>query len=219
MSRKAVAAAALIAGALMWLVVSWPDSEQDSPSETRSEPLPSGSAAPPMAATDVDPPAPAQPTPTPTSAPRHADEVPPVYAQPQEPARPNGLQLDRDLGPVEDYRRQYEAETRDNAAHEVETHIRSAFEHSRTPDLFQSASCHESICKVLMRWSSARSRDYIGSVAWLGVGGHKLRGKPDFDGQLAVSPVSPQEADGTRLVELYLKRRSPMAANERDPHR
>jgi hypothetical protein len=121
--------------------------------------------------------------------------------------------MDRDLGPVAEYSKQYDSGARDSSAHEVETHIRSAFEHSRTPDLFQSASCREDICKVLMRWSPARSRDYITSAAWLGVGGHKLRGKPEFDVQVALTPVTAKQADGTRLVELYLKRRQPMAAN------
>jgi hypothetical protein len=113
-----------------------------------------------------------------------------------------------DRGPVEEYRALYNRQARDADANTIETAIRQAFGHSKTPDLLQSVSCHESVCKVLVRWAPERARDYILATRWLAPGTAWPPGQPGFESSLAITGVSETDRDGTRLVELYLKRRS-----------
>jgi hypothetical protein len=124
-----------------------------------------------------------------------------------------------DRGPVGEYRAQYEREARDSKATDVEGAVRNAFGHSKTPDLLHSASCHESVCRVLIRWSPERASDYIASVRWLALGTSWPPGQPGFDSHVALASGSESAKDGSRIVELYLKRRPPeLAKQPSHPH-
>lgn len=215
MSFKAVALVGLAAAVVMWLVIGWPgeppaasDAETDTASDERQPPPPTAAGSQALGVARRNP---ALPAPEPEVLP---DEPAAVQGETRAPAAEDPITGER--GPVEEYRSQYERETRDAAAHLVEAHIRSAFAHAQTPDLFQSVSCHQNICKVLLSWSPERARDYIQSVTWLGLGSRRPHSEHGFDGQLALAPVSAKDDRGGRLVELYLKRMQPVAAAPAD---
>ncbi|MET0388694.1 MAG: hypothetical protein ABW321_22170, partial [Polyangiales bacterium] len=172
------------------------------PERAELERTPPSAAGAPAAAVRRDP--------TPADDPDEAPQQPAAVAALGEAPVDDPMTGER--GPVEEYRSMYERETRDADAQKVEATIRSAFAHAQRPDLFQSASCRANICKVLLHWSPELARDYIQSVTWLGVGSRRPHGEHGFDAQLALAPVSAKDSQGSRLVELYLKRLQPTAA-------
>lgn len=206
----------LLAAAGMWLLVGRPAPELDDRDLSEPE-LP---AAAPVATTSPVP-APPMHEPPPLQAPEPAkvsDDAPTAADPVASPAAegsahgPPGDILAGDRGPVDAYRALYGRQARDSEATTIEDAIRTAFSHAKTPDLMQSVSCHEAICKVLIRWSPERARDYLLATRWLAPGTAWPPGTPGFETRFAITTVSDTDADGTRLVELYLKRRSASAA-------
>lgn len=127
---------------------------------------------------------------------------------------PQGDILAGDRGPVAEYRAQYEREARDSKATDVEGAVKTAFGRSKRADLLHSTSCHENICRVLIRWSPDRAQDYIQSVRWLALGTAWPPGQAGFESRLALASGSETDKDGSRIVELYLKRRSSEVARQ-----
>jgi hypothetical protein len=115
-------------------------------------------------------------------------------------------------GPIQEYQALYDRSTRDSAAHEVEGAIKTAFGKSTQTDLLHSMSCREQVCKVLIRWSPERMRDYIVSMRGLALGMAWPPGQAGFESQIAITTASQKDQNGGRMVELLLKRRSPSAA-------
>ncbi|HET8937678.1 MAG TPA: hypothetical protein VFN67_29745 [Polyangiales bacterium] len=192
----------------MWLVVGWPGVDKEQPEAKEIvgfEEAPKAIAlreAPKLDAAAPEPEEPLYDEPPP----------PPASAPPQAPLGPPGDMLAGQRGPVEEYQALYDRQARDSAATEVEGAIGAAFKHSTRPDLLHSASCHESVCKVLIRWSPDRTRDYLQSMRWLALGTPWPPGQPGFDSQIAYTGASENDKDGGRLVEVYLKRMPPAAA-------
>lgn len=213
MSRAWTVAVVGLAGVAMWLVVGRPQpATKSAPAELESE---EPAVALPRAPRELPPPAkPASPAPEPVQTGEDDEESQqePTSPSPAVVAKgPQGDILEGDRGPVEEYRALYARQARDSDATTIEEAIRTAFSHSKTPDLMQSVSCHESICKVLIRWAPERARDYILAARWLAPGAAWPPGTPGFESSLAITTVSDTDRDGTRLVELYVKRRSPTA--------
>ena len=218
MSRAWSIGLVVFAAIAMWLVVGWPGRNEIDKEPEQGE---DGQ----VATLDPAKPQPVAQLHTPkldAAAPEPEEEepAPAAPAPPPGPAPwPQGDILAGDRGPVAEYRAQYEREARDAKATDVENAVRTAFGHSKRPDLLHSTSCHENICRVLIRWSPDRANDYIQSVRWLALGTSWPPGQPGFDSRLAIASGSESDKDGMRIVELYLKRRPPeLARQPAEPH-
>jgi hypothetical protein len=209
MSRYWIGGLMLVAGVAMWLAVGWPSVERadtaevDEPAAASDAPKPRAAAlaaalSPDAAVAQAEEPAYDEPPP------------PPAPAAETRPASNDFLPGER--GPIQEYQALYDRSTRDSAAHQVEDTIKSAFGKSSTPDLLHSMSCREQVCKVLIRWTPERMRDYVVSMRGLALGMAWPPGQPGFESQIAITTASQKDKDGGRLVELLLKRRSVTAA-------
>lgn len=203
MSRKLLALGVFVVGVSFWLAIGTGPSEEPSAAVEANEPVARAAApnaAPPAAATE--------PAPTPSATPEEPEpEQPAEPAAPQEPET-NPRKLDElikgDQGPVAEYRALFDSEPRESNAPAIESEIRAAFPDSDgAPDMVRSILCHKTMCKLEIRWSMERMRPYIAGLT---------RAKASFQYPLAVSPVGPVDKDGTRPVEVYLKRRPTGAA-------
>ncbi len=203
MSRNAVAlGAVIVVGGLLWLVMAWraPTGEDEAPTAVATaEPSRVEPAAPPPAAAALEPePEPAAALDDEPDRPAEDEGAEPA---PQAPAPPRVLaeQITGDQGPVEEYRKQYALETRASDSAEVEAKLRAAFyDRKGETELIKTISCRKEICKIEMRWSMERMRSYVGGLTRIG---------PGFVRRYALSPVSEPDADGVRLVEVYMKRK------------
>lgn len=205
MSRNKMAALFVsAAAAALWLIMAWPSAPAPEPRRAH-EPEAGGAAEPvalappPMAAENrqagseaAPPPEPAPPPPPPApTAASSSRELPEL--------------IQGDQGPVAEYRKLFESEPRSSNADELETQIRSAFPAGDgAPEMFKSVLCRETICRIEMRWSQDRRRAWMVGLSRLGRYPYKNAG---FQTPLALSPLDPPSKEGTRLVEVYMKRR------------
>jgi hypothetical protein len=207
MSRNVAALALLIVGSVLWFLLVWPTAEEEEELVIGPPvPQPAPAVAQPMAA--PSPAVEAEPTEPEPLAEATPEEPAPEAAAPK--AEPRDL-IEGDQGPVAEYRRAHESERRDSAATDIERHIRAAFPDSGgAPGLFKSVLCRETVCKVEIRWAADRVQPYVAAMKRIGVGDYgKAQQGPGFAAPLALSPIGPKDADGVRLVELYLKRKPP----------
>lgn len=207
MSRNTLAVLmVIVAGAALWLIMAWPSAP--APEARRIESPEAGAQAvapspPPMAAASAQAGSEAAPTPTPTSAPPTAPAAPPPVA----PSRELPELIQGDQGPVAEYRRIFRSEPRSSSAGELEDQIRSAFPAADgAPDMFKSVLCRATICRIEMRWSQDRRRAWMIGLSRLGREPYENAG---FQTPLALSPIDAPNKAGTRLVEVYMKRRLP----------
>jgi hypothetical protein len=201
----------------MWLAVGRPSVDEPAPLTPAETPALADAPAPragslakpekPAAAAPKTEQLALDPPPAPAHAPAHAP-----------PTGPPADYMPSERGPIAEYQALYDRHARDSAATEVEDAIRTAFGRSTQPDLLHSASCHESICKVLIRWTPERVRDYVAAMRGLALGTAWPPGQPGFETQIAITTASQKDKAGGRLVELYLKRRSPSAAKPTFAH-
>lgn len=210
MSTKWIGGLVLVACVAMWLAVGRPSTERfdepgapdeaavDSARPTAHAGALAAAESPDAAAATIDEP------------PDDQSPSPPAPAAETKAASNDFLPGER--GPVQEYQALYDRSTRDSVAHVVEGSIRSAFGKSTTPDLLHSTSCREQVCKVLIRWSPERMRDYVASMRGLALGMAWPPGQPGFESQIALTTASQKDKDGGRLVELLIKRRSASAA-------
>jgi hypothetical protein len=220
MSRNVAALGALfIVGALLWLVMAWhapqaPTDEEPVAQQEEQPALPNAVAPQPSAARQAEP----SLAPAAAALAPELEEPPKPQAPPQDPllvTQPDGTrvfsdQIKADKGPVAEYRALYESESRDYAAGQVESVIRNAFtDPDKASDLIKSISCRETICKLEMRWSADRLRPYIAGI-------QRAEQSVRFKTPFALSPVSPPDGKGVRLVEVYLKRKP--AGEKEAPH-
>jgi hypothetical protein len=210
MSRNVAAiGAVIIVGVLLWLVMAWHAPTDEAPVTPREdEPvLPSAVQSQPSAAKQPEPslePAPAAaPPPQPEELPKDEPPQDPLLVTREDGTRGFSDQIKTDKGPVAEYRALYESEPRDYAAGQVESVLRDSFAKSDTAgDLIKSISCRETICRVEMRWTADRLRPYIAGI-------QRAEQSVRFKLPFALSPVSPPDGKGIRLVEVYLKRMPP----------
>lgn len=199
----------LVAGVAMWLAVGWPSTDRPELAETEA---PAGASAKStrhagafVAALSPDAAA-GQP-----EEPAYDEPAPPPAPAAETRATPSDF-MPGERGPIQEYQALYDRSTRDSAAHTVESTIQTAFGKSTSPDLLHSTSCREQVCKVLIRWSPERMRDYVSAMRGLALGMAWPPGQPGFESQIAIATASQKDKDGGRLVELLIKRRSPTAA-------
>jgi hypothetical protein len=211
MSRGSVALGAfVVVGVGLWLAIAWraPSDERDVASAVVDLPEPEAAAQQPSAALVPEP------APLPTPAPPVAEDEDLDEEQEPEPNKPSRRapeeQIKGDQGPVAEYRKLYESESRQSNAAELEAKVSAAFQESKPPpDMIRSILCRQTICKIEMRWSMDRLRPYIGGLT---------RAQANFAIPVALSPVGPKDAEGMRLVEVYLKRKPPGAATNVHAH-
>lgn len=211
MSRNIAALGAVfIVGVLLWLVMAWRAPLDESPAALQqAEPSRLEVVAPqPSAAKPAEPslaPAPAAEYEPEPGAPEPAPAEPPPREQ-HIATRPDATrvvadQIKGDQGPVAEYRSAYESENRNFESAEIEAMLRKSFaETDTTGELIKSISCRATVCKLEMRWSMARMRAYVGGMS---------RSQKGFKLPFALSPVSPADGKGIRLVEVYMKRQAP----------
>lgn len=213
MSRNKMAALfVFVAAAALWLIVAWPSAPAPEPrragaSEAGAAADPIAPAPPPMAAENTRAGSEAAAPPEPALAP--PPTAPTAAASPRE--LPELIQGDQ--GPVAEYRKLFESEPRSSNADELEMQIRSAFPaDDGAPEMFKSVLCRETICRIELRWSQDRRRAWMIGLSRLGRYPYKNAG---FQTPLALSPLDPPSKEGTRLVEVYMKRRPP---GQEPPH-
>ena len=212
MSRVGMVALVLVAVGAMWLAVGWPSAD-------KPEVAVAGDQEPVAIPTTPKPRAqvPALRM-APDAAVAAADQAEPADDEAaSEPAAAPASKDQSDFlpgerGPVDDYQALYDRSARDAAAHEIESSIKTAFSKSSRPDLLHSSSCREHVCKVLIRWSPDRMRDYVASMRGLALGMAWPPGQAGFESQIAITTASQKDKDGGRLVELLIKRRAAGAA-------
>jgi hypothetical protein len=209
MSRGSVALGAfVVVGVGLWLAIAWRAPSDDEPVASTPDLSEPGAAAPQPSAAPVP-----EPAPVPTLAPPVADDEDLEEEEPEPtkpPRRAPEEQIKGDQGPVAEYRTLYESESRQSNAAELEAKVSVAFQESKPPpDMIRSILCRQTICKIEMRWSMDRMRPYIGGLT---------RAQANFTIPVAVSPVGPKDAEGMRLVEVYLKRKPPGAAKNTHAH-
>ncbi|HMI91813.1 MAG TPA: hypothetical protein VK509_10645 [Polyangiales bacterium] len=193
--------------------------EEPHPAEPAAEPaaedLPPAAAAPvvpaaaPSAAEHVEQLAAATAVPAaqpgvqpPTAAPaehaehaEHAEEVVAEGEEPEpEPTPPTSS------GPAEALKQAYDQQPRDPLwAADLEAKLGALFGNEDVPsDLLRSASCRKAVCRVELRWTSARATAYVSAYEAI----QKLLG-----GEVGVEPVGAPSEQGEQQVNLYLTRK------------
>ncbi|HTU62906.1 MAG TPA: hypothetical protein VMF89_30810 [Polyangiales bacterium] len=216
-SQGLIVLVVVMGGIAMWLAVVAPGTEV--PEEEASiEPIAGQTAQPPNTYA-LGPKIEAAPSEPLKDAPAEADSPSPAPAAPAGPTPwPQGDLLAGSKGPIDEYRDMYNQQARDNAATEVENGIRQAFTRSSLPDLLHSTSCHEQVCKLLIRWSPDRAKEYIKAMRGLALGASYPPGLPGFHSQIAFTSGSEPDRDGGRIVEIFLMRRSLEAMWMEKPH-
>jgi hypothetical protein len=205
MSRNVLLFAAIIAALGMFLTLIWPEPEPSpAPSEVSA---PADQLAAPLVAAGGSAAArPAAPVLSAAATPSAEEDK---GADPAAAVAPTGFKdmVETDQGPVAEYQRRYDSETRDSNAQSFETHIRAAFMQGNSAEVFHSVSCHETICRVLIRYSPSRTLAYVEAMKRVGLGGAKNPDAIGFDLPLALTPVGTKDSAGVRTVEVYMQRR------------
>ena len=202
----------VVAGIAMWLALVRPDLDEDDQVSASSEEPTAAVYAPQTVPAEPQPPQPEAAVAKPEEAPKEPATAPSPAVPSGPKAWPQGDLLEGRKGPVDEWQTLYESQTRDAASTEIEVGIRNSFiSHSTRPDLLHSASCREGMCKLLIRWAPDRARDYIQGMRWLALGSPWPPGQTGFESRVAYTAASAPDQDGVRLVEVYLKRRSPSA--------
>jgi hypothetical protein len=177
----------LVIAGLLWLMAIWPTARV--PQVVAS----AVAGAPPIAE-------PAAVQPPEASGPRRRAPEPAAAAS-VETARPPALQRQAGeafaapAGPYAEYKTLFAREARGPAADSAERAIREAFE-MEANGLSASWSCRQTVCRVELQWSKARSAEYVAAIGRLGV---------DFNPVFASAALGPSGKDQRRPVELFLK--------------
>jgi hypothetical protein len=164
------------------------DRPQPQPQPTR--PAPTIATAKPAPAPE---PIPSDPEPVRTPEAPSSNPTPePARAQPQ--VAPPVLLTPE--GPVAELQQQFESETRASSAHTLEKRIEQVFDQpSVSPQLLESVTCRQTVCKVEVGWSQQRMKDYMVALSGL---------LPVFNPRIAVSPVTSPDAEGIYAVTVYV---------------
>lgn len=201
MSRWVLVALSIAAGALLWMIATWPVEQEQfedaADAVTTAEvpaapppPAPSAYAPPPPAA-EPERPGPAEPAPAPAP--------PPAAEQPELSAEAQADQVFiRENGPLAEYKAQFAREPRDSAASDAELLVRGAFEPKDGPrPVFRAVLCRETICKIETRIAMDSLGAYVAAMTRMVHG--------QFDSKLATERTSLVEG-GEVSVTVYAKR-------------
>jgi len=127
--------------------------------------------------------------------PEHAEEAVAEGEEPEpEPTPPTSS------GPAEALKQAYDEQPRDPLwAADLEAKLSALFGNEDVPsDLLRSASCRKAVCRVELRWTSARATAYVSAYESI----QKLLG-----GEVGVEPVGEPSEQGEQQVNLYLTRK------------
>jgi len=206
--RPLLTVATLLLGVgLLWLIVMWPNTPAPTPAAPPANSARAGEPAPPPAAPihnaleaheatadEATSPAPAAPQP-PAAAPPPSSTPPAAQNAPEDQVE----LFDEVRGPLEELKRRFEHEPRDSAASDAESTIRAAFEPEQAHEqLLRSVLCRSTICRIELRWSSAKLGAYVAAMGRMSV-----RFAPEF----ASTVAAPAAVDPNRSVELYVERK------------
>jgi hypothetical protein len=186
--------------ALLWVVAIWNtgDADLDDPSTLEPPPLP---LAQPTAA----PASPSAPPPDPELEPKPSEPEPAVEPAPEpaaQPATPEPVVLPPPTaeGPIDELKAQFAREPRPSTARELDAIAERAFVNPNIqPGLLDSVLCRQTICKVTVRWRPEHMIGYMAAYTIL---------LQDFGPKVAIAPASADDAAGSRVVEMYLERRT-----------
>ena len=196
---------------LVWLALSWnpggsnTDLGPQLPSPDAAEPAPQPQPSEPALRVEPKPAKRAEPTSPapvqPPAAPAHAEDdsvgSPPVKVRPP----------DR-LGPVDALKAEFDTEPRASTASELEALIEGPLRRPEAPaGLFKSVLCRTSVCKIETRWTPDRAQGFLATLMQLVT--MQSGGSQVFEHNLGISPEGEPAADGTRAIDVYLKRIAP----------
>jgi hypothetical protein len=198
--------------ALIWFAVSW------QPSRTAEEPEPEPSN--PLVLAPAGRPAPAAPA-APTAPAAHVPEAPASAAPTTEPtpstepsADPNPrIRTPERSGPVDELKQLFGSEPRASGAASVEATIEAPFRRPEVPaGLLKSVICRTTVCKVETRWTPAGAQGFMASVMRLVM---PPTGEPAaIDRNLGISPEGEASPDGSRAIDVYLRRSAALAPEQ-----
>lgn len=195
-----------LCGALLWTIAAWPVAHERAPADAAAG-APAPEPEPPPSPREAVPAAPPTAAVRATAEPKPAPAVPARPTAPEQPTPAETLadrqaEADqifiRENGPLDEYKRAFETEPRDSAAHEAEHAIREAFVASDGPGpVFRSVLCRETICKIDVRVSADNLGAYVAAMA-------RIVRQP-FDTKLATERTSLAQ-NGEVSVAVYAKR-------------
>jgi hypothetical protein len=134
-------------------------------------------------------PPPAQPAPADTSQPT---------AAPAAEASVDGP-WNAPAGPLDEYRDQFQNDTRDPGAQAAEERVRAAFAADpASAALLRSVLCRKSTCRAVLSLGPEQLAPYRAAIS---------RSSDGFETTLASLPVAPLDPAQPRLLEIYLKRK------------
>ena len=195
--RLAAAGIVLVIGTL-WLVLVYPPaglrpgagSTPETPlaaAPQRSQPTPETFAKTPA----VEAPETPQASPDPASAPE--DEVVVGHPMALENLRPPPPS-----GPLRERKLKFASESRGPAAPELEDALGAALHDPDIPrELVRAVQCRRTLCRVDAAWTNRRA------IAYVSLYGALLR--HEAHGELAVDPTATTDADGERIIQLFVQ--------------
>ena len=201
--------AVALCAALVWIVLGW-----NPPKETGdTDVAPAEPEAPPSTPT----PPPATAAPAPSEQPTAPSE--PAPATPAQAADPASAQAPAEevqetipaptlIGPVDELKKSFENEPRASGSRALEASIEATFRRPEVPaGLLKSVLCRTTVCRIETRWSPERGQGFLSAAMNLVA---NPGGEPTpFDPNLGISPEGEPDADGTRAIDVYLKRSAP----------
>lgn len=203
---------AVIAGAvLVWIALTWNPTQ-------RIEPTPAPAPIAPAAAPPSAPAAAAPPPANPGEAKPAPANPQPATAQPAAPEQaptpaPNGLEAPQRSGPVDEYKQLFASEPRASTANDMESRIEGPFRRPEVlPGLFKSVMCRTTICRIETRWSQDRAAGFL--AALMRVVTDRSAEQGVMNQGVAISPEGEAGPDGSRVIDVYLKR---LPAGEHSP--
>jgi hypothetical protein len=203
-----LAIAVALVVALIWFAVGWPQQQAErvvDPGSEQASPSPPQPAVHDVPPTSAAPEArravePTEPAATPGSETARTPDEPATNTTPR-----SNIRSPERTGPVDELTRLFASEPRSSGAANVEALIEAPFRRPEIPaGLLKSASCRSTVCKVETRWSPEGAQGFLSAVM-------RLVASPDgqpaaFDHNLAISPEGEASPDGSRAINVFLKR-------------
>jgi hypothetical protein len=209
---------AVVSGlALVWFAVSWEPGTRSVKPEPElpsvQEPAPAGrNAAPAQTAPNAPPTrAPGEPASTTPNA-----EPTPLPNQEHNANSAAKIRAPERSGPVDELKQLFGSEPRASGATSIESTIEAPFRRPEVPaGLFKSVICRTTVCKVETRWSPDGAQGFLAAVMRLVMAPTGERGA--FEQNLGISPEGEAGPDGSRAIDVYLKRSAPATQPAAEP--
>jgi len=192
-------AAGVVLAAVLWVVAIWNTGDGDVDPSAALEAPPAEPLQPSAAPPGAPPGAPAAETPEPAE-PAAAAREPEATPEPAPQVVPDDLPPPTPEGPIDELKAQFAREPRPSSARELEATAERAFVNPNIkPGLLGSVLCHQTICKVTVRWKPEHMIGYMAAYTLL---------LQNFGPKIAIVPASANDSDGSRVVEMYLEHRT-----------